>query len=71
MIVYVITVVAYILVKRTVDDTSAASAVANNTDKKIFQNCAPFTNCISEIKITQIDNAKDIDKVMLMCNLIE
>ena len=38
---------------------------ANNTNKKvIFKNCAPFTNCISEINNTQIDNAKDIDIVM-------
>ena len=39
--------------------------------KKNFKNCAPFTNCISEINNTQIDNAKDIDIVMPMYNLIE
>ena len=33
--------------------------------KNAFKNCAPFTNCISEI------NAKDIDIVMPMYNLIE
>ena len=37
----------------------------------MFKNCAPFTNCISEINNTQIDNAKDIDIVMPMYNLIE
>ena len=31
----------------------------------------PLTNCISEINNTQIDNAKDIDIVMPMYNLIE
>ena len=65
---------AYILVKGTitVDDTSAAGAAANNTNKKvILKNCAPFTNCISEINNTHIDNAKDTDIVMLMYNLIE
>ena len=36
-----------------------------------FKNCAPFTNCISEINNTQIDNVKDIDIVMPMFNLIE
>ena len=36
-----------------------------------FKNCAPFTNCISEINNTQVDNAKDIDIVMPMNNLIE
>ena len=65
---------AYILVKGTisVNNTAAAGAAANNTNKKvIFKNCASFTNCISEINNTQIDNAKDIDMVMPMYNLIE
>ena len=65
---------AYVLVKGkiTVDDTSAADFTANNANKKaIFDNCAPFANCISEINNTQIDNAKDIDVVMPMYNLIE
>ena len=65
---------AYILVKETItlNNTAAAGAAANNTNKKvIFKNCAPFTNCISEINNTQIENAKDIDIVMPMYNLIE
>ena len=65
---------AYILVKGTitVNNTTAQGAAANNTNKKvIFKNCAPFTICISEINNTQIDNAKDIDIVMPMYNLIE
>ena len=36
-----------------------------------FKNCVPFTNCINEINNTQIDNAKDINVVILMHNLIE
>ena len=65
---------AYILVKGTisVNNTAAQGVAANNTNKRvIFKNCAPFTNCISEINNTQIDNAKDIDIVMPMYNLIE
>ena len=65
---------AYILVKGTisVNNTVAQGAAANNINKKvIFKNCAPFTNCISEVNNTQIDNAKDIDIVMPMYNLIE
>ena len=65
---------AYILVKRTisVNNTAAADAAANNINKKvIFKNCSPFTNCISEINNTQIDNAKDIDIAMTMYSLIE
>ena len=65
---------AYILVKGniTVNNTAADGAAANNTNKKvIFKNCAPFTNCISKINNTQIDNAKYIDIVMSMYNLIK
>ena len=64
----------YILVKGNilVNNTAAAGAAANNTNKKvIFKNCAPFTSCISEINNTQIDNAEYIDIVMPMYNLIE
>ena len=65
---------AYILVKGTitVPNTADADADANNANKKvIFKKCAPFINCISEINNTQIDNAKDLDIVMPMYNLIE
>ena len=64
----------YILVKGniSVNNTAAAGADASNTNKKvIFKNCAPFTDCISKINNTQVDNAKDIDIVMPMYNLIE
>ena len=65
---------AYILVRGTitVNNTVAADADANNTNKKvILKNCALFTNCISEINNTPVDNAKDKDIVMPMYNLIE
>ena len=65
---------AYILVKRTitVNNTAAADADANNANKKvILKNCAPFTDCKSEINNVEIDNAKDIDIIMLMYTLIE
>ena len=56
----------------TINNTADASAAANNTNKKvIFKNCAQFTNCISKINKTQIDNAEYIDIVMPMFNLIE
>ena len=29
--------------------------------KVLFKKCAPFTECISEINNTQVDNAEDID----------
>ena len=65
---------AYILVKGTitVNNTAVEGAAATNTNKSvILKNCAPFTNCISEINNTQVGNAKDIDIVMPMYNLIE
>ena len=61
---------AYILAKGniTVKNTADAGAAANNSNKKvIFKNCVPFTNCISKINNTQIDNAGYID----IYNLIE
>ena len=65
---------AYILIKgtTTVNNTGAAYVNANNFNKKvIFKNFEPFTDCKSEINNVEIDNAKDIDTVMPMYNLIE
>ena len=65
---------SYIFVKGkiTVTGNDAAAEQADERDKGVaFKICAPFTNCISEKNNTQIDNAKDIDIVMLMYNLIE
>ena len=64
----------YILVKGniSVNNTAGIIADASNTNKKvIFKHYAPFTDCISKINNTQVDNAKDIDIVMLIYNLIE
>ena len=67
---------AYIFVKGkiTITEAGADAAVrqADERDKGVaFKNCAPFTDCISGINNTQIDNAKDIDIVMPIYNLIE
>ena len=63
---------AYLLVKENISVNNTAAATTNNTNKKvIFNNCAPFTNCISKITNTQIDNAKYIDIVITMYKLIE
>ena len=66
---------AYILVKGTitVNNTVAATAAANNVNKEVMlKNASSFTDCESEINNVEIDNAKDIDiVVMLMYNLIE
>ena len=60
---------AYILIKGniTVNNAAATAADPNNRNKKIiFKNCAPFTNCISKINNTQIDDAEYIDLKMPM-----
>ena len=67
---------AYILVKGKITITGARDyAAARQTDEGdkgvAFKNCVPFTNCITEINNTQIDNAKDIDTVMPMYNLVK
>ena len=67
---------ANILVKGKITITGAgADAAAKQADERdkgvAFKNCASFTNCLSEINNTPIDNAKDIDIVMPMYNLIE
>ena len=67
---------AYILVKGKITITGigedAAARPADKRNKGVaFKNCAPFTNCISEINNTQIDNCKDIDIVMPLYNLLE
>ena len=67
---------AYILVKGKMTITGArddaAAIQADERDKGVaFKNCAQFTNWKSEINNSQIDNAKDIDIVMSMYNLIK
>ena len=63
---------AYVLVSATitVPNTAAAGAAANSRKNIIIKNYTSFTNCISVISNTLIDNAKDIS-VLPMHNLIE
>ena len=67
---------AYILVSRTITIAGAGiDDAARRLDERnkgvIFTNCAPFTDYLSEINNTQIDNAKYINVVMPMYDLIE
>ena len=60
----------YIIVKGTI--TIIGDNDANKRDKKlIFKNYSSFRSSISKINNTLINNAKDIDIVMLMYNLLE
>ena len=54
------------------DREDDAAKLADERNKEvIFKICAPFTDCISEINNTQIDNAKDIDVLVPICNFIK
>ena len=66
----------YILISGTITINGAGGDDAvKRTDERnkgvIIKNCAVFTNCISEINNTQIDNGKHIDFAMPIYDLIE
>ena len=62
----------YILAKGSISIAAQPGDNPNNASKKVvFKNCAPFTDSICEINNTQIDNAKHIEVIMLMYNVIE
>ena len=60
-----------ILVSGTITVSALATGRVYNDIEVVFKNCAPFTDCISKISNTQIDNAKVIDAVMPMYKLIQ
>ena len=50
---------AYILVTGTISiEIITVALAALNNRKKIFKNWAPFTNCISDLNSTQVDNVR-------------
>ena len=60
---------AYIVVEG--DITLEGNSSANKRNKNIeFKSNAPFINCIPKINGVQVDNAEDLDVVMLMYNFI-
>ena len=62
----------YIHVKGTitVPNTTAAGVAVNNTNKLvIFKNCASFTDCLTEINNSQVDDTQKIDIVMPIYNV--
>ena len=65
---------AYILLSGTITIIGADDNVKRVDEREniiIFNYCGSFTDWISEISNTWIDNTKDIDVVMPMCNLKE
>ena len=58
---------AYIPVGGTIEiPNTGTAAVPNNRKNIIIRNCTTFTNYRSEINSAQIDNAKNIDIVILV-----
>ena len=55
----------------TITVAEVAAGRENNNIEVVFTNCLPFTDCISKINNTQMDNAKSINVLMPMYNLIE
>ena len=63
---------AYILVKGTITVAAETAAEPNNANKKvIFKICVPFTNCRSRINNMQVDDARDIDVLMPIYDIIK
>ena len=65
---------AYIFFKGTitVTDITAQRQPNNCANKQVtFKNCALFTNCISRITNTQVDDTHDNDEVIPMNDLTE
>ena len=60
---------AYIVVKGTITVTEPINAKRNKA--RAFKNNSPFINCISTINGVKVDNAEDLDVVLLMYNLLE
>ena len=52
--------------------TGDIKATGGNADAGVaFKNCASFTKCITRINDEHVDNAGNLDIIMLMYNLIE
>ena len=56
---------AYILLRGNI------TIIGHQVTQVAFKNCAQFTKCVTEITGTTIDDAEDLDLVMLMYNLLE
>ena len=62
---------ANILASGTTTVAEVAVGRGNNSVEVVFKNCTPCTHCISKINNTQKGNAKNIDIVMPIYNLIQ
>ena len=61
----------YVMVSGTItitggENNDAGRRLDERNKEVIFKNCAPFTDCMSEINNTEVNNAKYVDVVMPM-----
>ena len=59
---------------RTITGAGTDEATQRPKERKkqfLFKDYLPFTNCISKLYNTQIDNAKNLDVIMPIYNLID
>ena len=61
----------YVIVSGTItitggENNDAGRRLDERNKEVIFKNCAPFTDCMSEINNTEVNNAKYVDVVMPM-----
>ena len=61
----------YVMVSGTItitggENNDAGRRLGERNKEVIFKNCAPFTDCMSEINNTEVNNAKYVDVVMPM-----
>ena len=67
--IYAILVMRTLLQKATITVTNPNNAKRNKA--VALKNNAPFINCITKVNGIKIDNAEDLDVVILMYNLLE
>ena len=65
----------YMFVKWNITVVGAGAVAAEigadrNNKQATFKKSAPFTECITEINNTEVDDREDLDVVMLICNSI-
>ena len=62
---------AYLVVKGDITLEGDDDDANKHNKNLVFKNNAPFINCITKINCIKIENAEDLDVVMLMYNLLE
>ena len=63
---------AYILSKGTITVAKKTDVAPKNANKNLtFKNCGSFTNCVSRVNNSQVDDAHDIDLIVPVYEIIK